>query len=109
MAIRAERPADLGSIEAVTRAAFRDHPFSQQTGHLIVRTLHAAGALTLSLEATIEGAVVGRVAFSPVTVDGRDDGWYRLGPASVWPAQQRRGIGSALIRDSPRLGRPGRT
>ncbi len=48
MAIRAKRPADLGSIEAVTRAAFRDHPFSQQTGHLIVRTLHAAGALTLS-------------------------------------------------------------
>jgi putative acetyltransferase len=48
MASRAERPADLGSIEAVTRAAFRDYRFSRQTEHLIVRALRAAGALTLS-------------------------------------------------------------
>jgi putative acetyltransferase len=64
-----------------------------------VRALGAAGALTLSLVATSGEVVVGQVAFSPVTVDGRNEGWYGLGPVSVWLAQQRRGIGSALIRD----------
>jgi putative acetyltransferase len=98
MAIRAERPADLGPIAAVTRAAFRDHPFSQQTEHRIVRALREAGALTLSLVATIDVTMVGHVAFSPVTVDGRDEGWYGPGPVSVWPERQRRSIGSALIR-----------
>ena len=99
MAIRAEQPADCGSIGAITRAAFRDHPFSQQTEHRIVRALRAADALSLSLVATIDEAVVGHAAFSPITVDGRDEGWFGLGPVSVWPNRQRRGIGSALIRD----------
>lgn len=28
-----------------------------------------------------------------------EDGWYGLGPISVWPARQRAGIGSALVRE----------
>jgi len=32
-------------------------------------------------------------------VDGRDAGWYGLGQVSVCPERQRRGIGSAVIRD----------
>jgi putative acetyltransferase len=55
--------------------------------------------LTLSLVATIDGAVVGHLAFSPVTLDGRDEAWYGLAPVSGWPQRQRCGIGSALIPD----------
>jgi putative acetyltransferase len=43
--------------------------------------------------------IIGHVAFSPVLIDGKDLGWFGLGPISVRPDRQRTGIGSALIRD----------
>lgn len=46
--------------------------------------------------------MVGHVAFSPVTIDGRDLGWWGLGPVAVAPVEQRRGIGSSLIRSALR-------
>ncbi len=99
MIIRPEAPADGAAITDVTAAAFRNHPFSQQTEHFIVQALRAAAALTISLVAEIDGRVVGHVAFSPVTMsDGAPD-WYGLGPVSVLPELQRRGIGSALINE----------
>ena len=41
-------------------------------------------------------AIVGQVAGSPVSIAGAGD-WFGLGPVSVRPAFQRRGIGGALI------------
>ena len=38
------------------------------------------------------------MAFSPVTIDGQDRGWFGLGPVAVEPKQQGIGIGSKLIR-----------
>jgi putative acetyltransferase len=87
--VREETPDDIEPIDAVTRAAFRDHPFSHQTEHLIVRGLREAGALNLSLVATMAGRVVGHVAFSPVTIGAQHSAWCGLGPVSVMPAQQR--------------------
>lgn len=37
------------------------------------------------------------MAFSPVTIDGADEGWFGIGPVSVAPERQGDGIGSALI------------
>jgi putative acetyltransferase len=91
--IREEATDDTQPIDEVTRAAFRDHPFSRQTEHLIVRGLREAGALNLSLVATLESGVVGHVAFSPVTIGAQDPAWCGLGPVSVMPAHQRSGIG----------------
>ncbi len=106
--IRDEAQGDEAAIDLVTQAAFRDHPFSRQTEHRIVRGLRGAGALRLSLVATIEGHVVGHVAFSGVTIGGVDLGWWGLGPVSVAPAHQRTGIGSALVRSGlRRLGERG--
>lgn len=99
IAIRAERPDDAGGIDAITRAAFRDHPHSRQTEHLIVRDLRQAGAMTVSLVAEAGTAVVGHAAFSPVTMGGGAGGWHGLGPLSVAPAWQRQGIGQRLVRD----------
>lgn len=103
MQIRQERPGDAAFIRALTDAAFKDMPFSDQTEAKVVDALRAAGVLTLSLVATEGGDVIGHVAFSPVTINGRAGDWYGLGPVSVWPDRQRAGVGQALIRDG--LGR----
>ena len=97
--IRDETEADLGAITDVTVAAFATMDISNQTEHFIVEALRAAGALTVSLVAEVEGRVVGHIAFSPVTMSDGTEGWYGLGPVSVLPAYQRRGIGTALIRE----------
>lgn len=100
--VRDEASDDVMAIDEVIRAAFRDHPLSHQTEHLIVRGLRDVGSLKLSLVATLEGRVIGHLAFSPVTIGAMDPGWWGLGPVSVMPAQQRSGIGSALIRSGLR-------
>lgn len=97
MRIRPERPSDADSITAVTIAAFRDHPYSVQTEQFIVRELRAAGALVVSLVAEVDAHVVGHIAFSPVTMSDGTPGWYGMGPVSVLPEHQRKGIGRALI------------
>lgn len=95
--IRPETPADEEAIEQVTRRAFLSHPYSHQTEQFIIRALRAAGALTVSLVAEVDGRVVGHVAISPATVSGGIEGWYGLGPISVEPELQRQGIGRALM------------
>ena len=79
--------------------AFATLEVSNQTEQFIVSALRAAGALTISLVAEVEGRVVGHIAFSPVTMSDGTRDWYGLGPVSVLPAYQRQGIGKALIRE----------
>jgi putative acetyltransferase len=98
MTVRDERPSDVEAIGRVTRAAFADHPMSRQTEHFIVNALRAAGALAVSLVAEEDGEVVGHIAFSPVSLSDGSRGWYGVGPVSVAPERQRRGIGQALVR-----------
>lgn len=97
--IRNETVADSGRITDVTVAAFRSLDVSNQTEQFIIEALRAAGALTVSLVAELDGLVVGHVAFSPVTISDGTRDWYGLGPVSVLPEHQRRGIGKALIRE----------
>lgn len=92
MIIRREVPADIDRITEVTKAAFASHPHSEQMEHFIVNALRSAEALTVSLVAEIEDTVVGHVAFSPVEISDGSQGWYGLGPISVLPEQQRKGI-----------------
>jgi putative acetyltransferase len=100
--VREAATDDIEAIDGVVRAAFRGHPFSLQTEHLIVHRLREAGALALSLVATLDGRVVGHAAFSPVSIDAQASAWCGLGPLSVVPAHQRSGIGAALIRSGLR-------
>jgi Predicted acetyltransferase len=96
--IRPERPEDAAAIRAVTTAAFAVAEHSSGTEGAIVDALRTAGALSVSLVASVAGEVVGHVAFSPVTLDGADLGWYGLGPVAVRPDLHGQGIGAALIR-----------
>jgi putative acetyltransferase len=97
MLVRSETPRDVAAIRDVNIAAFRDHPFSHQTEHLIVEALRGAGALELSLVAEAEGVVVGHIAFSAARIGDASSGWFLLGPVAVDPAHQGRGMGRALV------------
>ncbi len=95
--IRDEREDDAETITVVTAAAFETLEISDHTEQFIVKALRAAGALTVSLVAEVDGAVVGHIAFSPIAISDGTPNWYGLGPVSVLPKDQRMGIGKALI------------
>ena len=97
--IRSETSADVGAIAEVTAAAFKTLAISNHTEQFIIAALRGAKALTLSLVAELDGRVVGYIAFSPVTISDGSSNWYGLGPVSVLPEFQRRGIGGALVRE----------
>jgi len=99
MIIRREVESDVEMITEVTKAAFANHPHSNQTEHFIVNALRAANALTVSLVAEVGGRVVGHIAFSPVTVSDGSQDWYGVGPVSVLPECQKPGVGSSLIQE----------
>lgn len=101
--IRRETPADVAAIEAVTVAAFLNAPYTSHTEQFIVNALRKAGKLTISLVAEDDRQIVGHVAVSPVLISDGTTGWFGLGPISVLPAYQGRGIGSALMREALRV------
>lgn len=97
MIIRSEKPSDIEAIAEVTKAAFEDHPLSQQTEPAIIHDLRTDEALTISLVGEIEGRVVGHIAFSSVTISDGTTNWHGLGPISVLPEFQGNRIGTALV------------
>jgi len=96
--IRNETDADVGTISELTVAAFETLDISNHTEQFIIEALRGAGALTVSLVAEVDGRVIGHIAFSPVNMSDGTRDWYGLGPVSVLPEHQRRGIGQSLIR-----------
>jgi putative acetyltransferase len=101
--IRSETAADVPAIEAVTAAAFLNAPHTDHTEQFIANTLRNAGKLAISLVAQAEGAVIGHVAVSPVAISDGASGWFGLGPISVIPEHQGRGVGSRLVREALRI------
>jgi putative acetyltransferase len=99
MIIRNETPSDYDAITRVTAEAFLTLAISGHTEQFIIQALRAAGALTISLVAEIDGQVVGHIAFSPITISDGTPNWHGLGPVSVLPRCQRQGIGKALIAE----------
>ena len=98
MDIRAETPADIDAIYALTKAAFDPMPFSDGREADCVNKLRADGDLHISLVALEGDEIVGHIAFSPVTISETEGLWYGLGPVSAEPSRQKSGIGSALIK-----------
>jgi putative acetyltransferase len=96
--IRPETPADTAGIWHLTKRAFAGRSYSDGTEQDIVDALRERGALAISLVAEQQGTIVGHVAFSPASAEDGSPGWFTLGPVSVEPDVQRRGVGKALIR-----------
>ncbi len=96
--IRNETHDDISAITEVTIAAFKTLEIGNHTEQFIIEALRVAKALAVSLVAGIDGRVVGHIAFSPMTISDGTPNWYGLGPVSVLPEHQGKGIGKALIR-----------
>ena len=101
--IRSERSDDFASIREVTEVAFAGTTYASGDEQDIVDRLRSAGALPVSLVATIDGEVIGHVAFSPAKAADATGPWFTLGPVSVHPDKQRQGIGVVGILVNPLL------
>jgi putative acetyltransferase len=97
--VRDETRDDVCAIAEVTIAAFATLEISNHTEQFVLEALRAADALAVSLVAETDGRVIGHIAFSPVILSDGTPDWYGLGPVSVTPEHQRRGIGKALIEE----------
>jgi putative acetyltransferase len=90
--IRPEQPADNAAIHTLNAACFPTDAEAR-----LVDLLRAAGSLAVSLVAEDDGAIVGHIAFSPVTTASGEIG-IGLAPLAVAEAQRRRGIAAELVR-----------
>jgi putative acetyltransferase len=93
--IRPEHQADILSIRTVNQAAF-----STSTEADLVDALRERARPIVSLVADEDGAIVGHIMFSPVTLLPHPDLHIMgLAPMAVVPARQRHRIGSALVHE----------
>ena len=90
-----EAPGERDQVLALNRAAFGGEVEAE-----IIERLTADELVAVSLVARENGGVVGHIMFSDldVRVDGRLLHAASLAPMAVAPTQQRRGIGSSLVR-----------
>ena len=97
--LRDATEADLPAIVSLHRAAFGHNGAADAA-----RTLAEGGDDPISLVAEAAGRVVGHAVLSVVTLNSEPAlrGLLALGPVSVEPSLQRRGIGSALVREAIR-------
>lgn len=94
MLIRPESADDRAAVYDVNASAFETPAEAELVG-----ALRKQADPVISLVAEVDGAVVGHILFSPVTLHGNPDVQVMgLAPMAVAPAHQRQGVGSALVR-----------
>ena len=98
--IRHETRSDGGVIEAVTLASFTDVPYTDNAESFMFRALRAFGALSVSLVVEEDDHVIGHLSVSPVTISDASSEWYGLGPISVAPQYQGKGVGTQLMEQA---------
>ena len=104
--LRLEQPADFRRVEEITRIAF-SYPGRVERGgigcpfeHWMVNELRRRDGYTdLSIVATIDGEIVGHIICSKAEVRCENEilPVLNIGPISVLPEHQRKGVGKALI------------
>src|SRR5262245_41853911 len=94
MRIRSEEPLDKEGIRAVNLSAFETAAEAD-----LVDALRDQASPFISMVAEREGAILGHILFSPVSLDAHPEiRIMGLGPMAVAQACQRQGIGTALVR-----------
>lgn len=91
--IREETAGDQASVRQLNTTAF-----GQAAEANIVDKLRASCDNYVSFVAVEQGAVVGHILFTPVTLGDGNLVGMGLAPMAVLPAHQRKGIGSLLVR-----------
>ena len=102
MIIRKETERDYKLTEDLVEEAFKDAEYASHDEHLLVQRLRKGRAFIpeLSLVAEIENKIAGHILFTRMLIFGSGEfGSLALGPLSVLPEYQRRGIGGKLIRE----------
>ena len=97
MNIRIALETDLESIEGICLAAFEtgENVFITNVAKQI--TSEARSSQSYPLVTEKDGAVVGFIAFTPLTIESDITG-FLLAPLAVHPEHQRSGIGTLLIK-----------
>lgn len=109
LSFRPEAPADHEAVDLLTDLAF-GATGQESVERRLLRQLRADGDIVdeLTLVAEVDGEVIGQVACSRATLAGAPS--VGLGPISVRPDLQRKGIGaglmSAVIATAERRGDP---
>lgn len=91
--VRREHAGDADAVRRVLLAAFE----SAAEADLVERLRDGADEY-LAWVALDGDALVGHVAFTPLTLDGAACDGMGLAPLAVAPSHQRRGVGGALVR-----------
>ena len=94
MRIRSEVDGDHAAVHALNTQAFKSPAEAN-----LVDALRERARPVISLVAEREGQVIGHILFSPVSLSGHAALKIAgLAPMAVAPEEQRRGVGSALVR-----------
>ena len=91
--IRKEEFKDRDAIHHLNVIAFDNGPEA-----VLVERLRTCVKEYVSFVAVEDGSVVGHIVFTPATVEDCSAIGMGLAPMSVLPSQQRKGIGSQLVR-----------
>lgn len=107
--LRREATADPRAVEELTREAFWDVHVPGCDEHYLVHLMrdHADFLPALSFVADLEGRLIGNIMTTRAWLrgDGRELPAIAVGPVTVHPDVQRRGIGRALIERVIEVGR----
>lgn len=103
MKIRRETPEDYEAVYAVVQRAFASAEHADGTEQDLVTALRKGADYIpeLALVAEEDGEIVGHILFTKALVGGQTV--LALAPLSVLPAHQRKGVGSALVREGHRI------
>jgi predicted N-acetyltransferase YhbS len=102
ISIRPEEERDYKEVENLTREAFWDLYRPGCVEHLIVHNIRKAPAFvrTLSYVACDDEVIVGNIVYSKAKIINDENSEFEalcMGPLSVLPSYQRRGIGTLLM------------
>ena len=105
MVIRQERLTDHDIIYEVIKTSFlkAEHADGKEQDLAAMLRESEAYLPELSLVAEVDGTVVGHVLFTEAKVG--EQKVLALAPLSVLPEYQRKGIGTALVKEGHRIGK----
>jgi putative acetyltransferase len=93
--IRKERAGDESAIHEVNFRAFERREEAE-----VVDTLRKTCPEGLSLVAEEDGRIVGHILFTPAVIEAKERNVNGMGlaPMAILPEQQKKGVGSSLVR-----------
>lgn len=103
MIIRQETQNDYGEIYNVVKAAFESAEHSDGNEQELVNALRKSESYVdkLALLAEVDGKTAGYIMFTKIKIGDATE--LALAPLAVLPEYQRKGVGTALIKEGHRI------